>query len=72
MLALRLPTDIEDRLATLAKETGRTKTFYATQAVIEYMEDLEDVYLAEKVLEEIKSGKQRTYSAQEVYKELGL
>lgn len=72
MLALRLPTEIETRLDTLAKETGRTKTFYATQAILEYLEDLEDTYHAEKVLEEIRSGKQRTYPAAEVYKELGL
>ena len=27
MLAIRLPTDIEERLDRLAKATGRTKTF---------------------------------------------
>ena len=38
----------------------------------EYLSDLEDIYLSEEVAAEIKSGKQKTYSADEVYKELGL
>lgn len=72
MLALRLPAEIEERLDSLAKETGRTKTYYATQAILKYLEDLEDIYHAEKVIEEIRSGKQKTTPANEVYKELGL
>jgi RHH-type rel operon transcriptional repressor/antitoxin RelB len=52
MLALRLPPDIEKRLTALAKKTGRTKSFYAREAIIEHLEDLEDSYLARKALEE--------------------
>jgi len=48
MLALRLPADLERRLDDLARKTGRTKSFYARQAIIEHIEDLEDVYLAEE------------------------
>ena len=51
MLAIRLPEEIESRLEALAKATGRTKTFYAREAIIEHIEDLEDIYLAEPVLE---------------------
>lgn len=36
MLAIRLPKDIELRLTNLAKKTGRTKTFYAREAILEY------------------------------------
>ena len=32
MLAIRLPSDIEERLERLAKATGRTKTYYALRA----------------------------------------
>ncbi len=46
MLALRLPADMEKRLDALAKRTGRTKSFYAREAIIEKIEDLEDYYLA--------------------------
>ena len=47
MLALRLPEDLEDRLDALAKKTGRTKSFYAREAIVEYIDDLEDLYLAQ-------------------------
>lgn len=47
MLAIRLPDEIEERLAALAQETGRTKTTLAREAILEYIDDLEDCYLAE-------------------------
>ncbi len=50
MLALRLPEDIEKRLAALARKTGRTKSFYAREAILEHIEELEDYYLAEERL----------------------
>jgi RHH-type transcriptional regulator, rel operon repressor / antitoxin RelB len=51
MLALRLPAEIEKRLAKLAEKTGRTKTYYAREAILEHLEDLEDAYLALNRLE---------------------
>lgn len=47
MLAIRLPESIEERLNQLATETGRTKTALAREAIAEYIDDLEDYYLAE-------------------------
>lgn len=52
MLALRLPPDIERRLDDLARRTGRTKSFYAREAILEYIDDLEDLYLAEQRIRE--------------------
>ncbi len=46
MLAIRLPPTIEKRLENLAKKTGRTKTFYAREAILNHVEELEDKYLA--------------------------
>ena len=71
MLALRLPKEIETRLDNLAKRTGRTKSYYAREAILEHLEDIEDVYLAEQELEAIRRGAP-TYSFEEVEKELGL
>ena len=68
MLAIRLAPEIERRLELLAKKTGRTKTFYAREAILEHLEDLEDIYLATQRLE--RPGK--TYSAEEAKHELGL
>lgn len=47
MLAIRLPDPIERRLGALAAESGRTKTALAREAILEYIDDLEDFYLAE-------------------------
>jgi RHH-type transcriptional regulator, rel operon repressor / antitoxin RelB len=72
MLAIRLPEDIELRLGTLAAKTGRTKTFYARQAILEYLDDLEDLYLAQKRLNYIKNGKTKTIKLNQLERELGL
>jgi RHH-type rel operon transcriptional repressor/antitoxin RelB len=72
MLAIRLPADIESRLDALAAATGRTKTFYAREAILEHLDDLEDVYLAERALQEIRTGKVKTTPLAEVMREYGL
>ncbi len=72
MLALRLPEEIEERLATLAKETGRTKSYYARKAILTYLEDLEDTYIAEKAYTEWVKGGKKTISYDEMKKRLGL
>jgi RHH-type rel operon transcriptional repressor/antitoxin RelB len=72
MLAIRLPIEIEQRLETLAKATGRSKSFYVRAALLEHLGDLEDVYLAEQRLEDIRAGRSRTYTLEEAERELGL
>ena len=72
MLAIRLPAEIEKRLDTLAKATGRSKSFYVREAILEHLADLEDVYLAEKRLESLRAGRSRSYTLDEVEKRLGL
>ena len=72
MLAIRLSDEMEARLASLAKATGRTKTFYAREAITEYLDDLEDLYLAEKSLKDIQEGRSKTYTLDEVKAELGI
>ncbi|MBI5814920.1 MAG: ribbon-helix-helix protein, CopG family [Nitrospinae bacterium] len=72
MLALRLPPEVEKRLEKLAKKTGRTKSYYARQAILEYIDDMEDIYQAENELENLRTGKSRTYTIEEVAKDLGL
>jgi RHH-type transcriptional regulator, rel operon repressor / antitoxin RelB len=46
MIAVRLPADIEQRLADLAAKTGRTKTFYVREALLEYLDEMEERYIA--------------------------
>ena len=54
MLAVRLDKDIEKRLERLAERTGRTKTFYAREAIEAHLDDLEDFYLAEERLRQFR------------------
>ena len=68
MLAIRIPEDIEKRLQTLADKTGRTKTYYARKAILEFLEELEDTYLA---LERLDNPGKR-WTQEEVRRELGL
>ncbi len=72
MLAIRLPAEIEKRLDALAKETGRTKSFYVREAILEHLDDLEDIYIAEQRLADIRSGKSKTIPLAELVKEYGL
>ena len=72
MLAIRLPAEVENRLEALAQATGRTKTFYAREAILEHLDDLEDLYLAEQRLMDIRSGKTQTVALEEVMKRYGL
>lgn len=46
MLVIRISQDIENRLQQLAHRTGRTKTYYAREAILRFIEDMEDEYLA--------------------------
>ena len=66
MLAITLPNDVEERLTHMAKVTGKTKTYYAREAILNYLEDLEDTYLSLSILE--KSNKR--YSQQEMEENL--
>lgn len=71
-LSIRLPGDVEDRLKTLAAKTGRTKSFYITEAICEHLEDLEDLYLAEARMVDIRAGRTKTVPLEEVMKRYGM
>ena len=68
MLGIRLEPELEERLDRLARETGRTKSYYAKKAIQQFLEDREDYLLGIAVLERNET---RT-SLAEVRKELGL
>ncbi|HOD71608.1 MAG TPA: ribbon-helix-helix domain-containing protein [Deltaproteobacteria bacterium] len=46
MLSVRLPKELEDRLTALAETTKRSKTFYIREAIENYLENMEDMYIA--------------------------
>ena len=59
-VSLRLPDDVSQRLQQLAERTGRTKTFYMIEAIREHLADLEDLYLAEQRLLDLRAGKSKS------------
>jgi RHH-type transcriptional regulator, rel operon repressor / antitoxin RelB len=71
-VSLRLPEDLSARLDRLAKRTGRSKTYYMIEAIREQIGDLEDIYLAEKELEDIKAGRSKLVSLEDVLKSYGM
>ena len=69
-LAIRLPDEMHERLNRLAQETARPKAYYVKAALEEYLDDIEEVYLAEATLERIKRGEERVLSAEEFWRGL--
>jgi RHH-type rel operon transcriptional repressor/antitoxin RelB len=70
--SIRLPDEIEHRLDSLVQQTGRTKAFYIREMILEKIDDMEDYYLAAHRLERVRKGKEATFTAAEVRKDLGL
>lgn len=70
--SIRLPHEIEERLERLSLQTGRSKSFYVKEAIIDHLDDIEAVYLAEKRLENIRAGRTQTIPLQEVMKRYGM
>jgi len=70
--SIRLPKDIERRLDVLARQTGRTKAFYLREMILESIDNTEDYYLAARVAERVRQGKEPVYSNEQVREDLGL
>jgi RHH-type transcriptional regulator, rel operon repressor / antitoxin RelB len=62
MVTFRLSAKFEDELVAIAKKTGRSKTFHARQAIINYFENLESITRAEKAWDELLFGEQQNQS----------
>jgi RHH-type rel operon transcriptional repressor/antitoxin RelB len=69
-LAVRLPQELAAELEQLARETGRSKSYYARQAIIEFLEDRADYLRAIAVLERERG--QPNLTLEDVKRELGL
>ena len=71
-ISIQLPDDVEARLQNLATRTGRSKTYYITEAILEHLDDLEDLYLAELELEAVRAGASSTTSLADMMKRYGM
>lgn len=71
-VSIRLDKALDSRLDRLARLTGRTKSYYLRQAVVDQIDDLEDLYLAQKVSRRVAEGKEGTVSLEELEQALGV
>jgi RHH-type transcriptional regulator, rel operon repressor / antitoxin RelB len=68
MLGVRLEPELEAKLERLAKKTGRSKSYYAREAIRRFLEDREDYLLGIAVLER----NEPTISLDELERRLGM
>ena len=71
-ITIELPPEAERRLTELAIRTGREVDFYLREMVQLGLEDVEDCYLAEEIMERVRKGEERVYSDAEIREALGL
>jgi len=71
-ISLRLPEDVERRLAALSTLTGRSKTFYAVEAIVEHIDDLEDAHLSAEVRARVRAGVEARVPLNDLLGEYGL
>jgi RHH-type rel operon transcriptional repressor/antitoxin RelB len=70
--SIRLSPETEQRLDSLAAQTGRTKAYYLREIIERGLDDIEDIYLAEQRLEDIRAGRSATVPLEEVMKRYGM
>jgi len=69
-LSIRLDDDLAARLERLARLTGRSKSFYVKQAIEHHIEDLEDLYLAQRIAKRVAEGRERLIPLEQIEREL--
>jgi RHH-type transcriptional regulator, rel operon repressor / antitoxin RelB len=67
-LAIQLPPDVEQRLKVVAERTGRSPSEHARDAILRYLEDLEDELIALERLER----PERRWTLDDLERELDL
>jgi RHH-type rel operon transcriptional repressor/antitoxin RelB len=72
MVTLRLNPTIDRKLARLAKSRRTTKTAIARAALLDHLQEKDDIRIAGERLKRLEAGKSRTYTLEEVERELGL
>ncbi len=68
MLAIRLDKELEQEIDLLAKTKGSNRSAVVREAIIQYLENNEDLLLAKQSLSKMSSSK----SLKQLRKELGL
>jgi RHH-type rel operon transcriptional repressor/antitoxin RelB len=72
MLTIELSAEVECRLAKLAQRTGRSKALLVCEAIVEHLDDMEDLYFAKQQMKEIRAGRLKTIPLEDVMKRYGI
>ncbi len=69
---MRLDEVLDQRLEALAARTGRSKAFYASEAIQEFLDDWEDYFLAKDALAEFRDSDEAAFDVDTIdFGELG-
>ena len=64
-ITIDLPPELEARLRALAEETGRNAEEVLRSAIASGLEDMEDLFLAERAVQRLERGESRILSVEE-------
>lgn len=70
-MSITLDKSVAKELDSIAKELGEKKSRIIQQALTYYFDKLDET-IADKRLNDLKGGKTKTVSAEEVYRQLGI
>ena len=70
--SVRMSDTTAEKLDKLSRLTGRSKSYYLREAIESSIDQLLYEYTLLNEVEEIRAGKAKTYSLEEVKAELGL
>lgn len=71
-IAVRLTDEQERRLDALATRTGRSRSFYVKEALETHLEELEDRFWADEVIDRWEASDRKTRPLAELKSELGI
>ncbi len=71
-MKIEIPDALVDELIRLSKKADKTPERVVHEALAEHLEDLDDYFCALEAIEENKKAGGKTYTLEEVKKELGL
>jgi RHH-type rel operon transcriptional repressor/antitoxin RelB len=71
-IAVRLTEEQERRLDALAARTGRSRSFYVKEALETHLDELEERFWADEVVDRWEASDRKTRPLSELKAELGL
>ena len=72
VVSVRLDADTDARLSRLAERTGRSKTFYLKQALAEHLDELDERYWEDDVIDRWEASGRPSRPLEDLKAELGL